>query len=338
MFKSVAATLAAAAVTAGLAVGSTSVPVQAAAPIEMIMTNEIATSHWSAKLMEDYAARIEERSGGRIKPKVFHAGTLYKDKEAVAALGSGSVHMVWPVSVQLESIAPQYGVINLPFSISDEMMLRDGTPEALAQMLSRFVADKGIRVMGLMRTADLVFLFKDMAVTSPDMLKGKKVRLTGGRVLQALMREFGANPISMPASEMAAAMMQGAIDGIFTSAGGWQMVGTNAARVATWIPGLSLLTYTVVVDDKWLQGLPADLRQVVVDTTNEMLATQWQDGIASDKEAMDKMIAEGGELVVVDGPQHAEFKKLALRANKIFIDRHPEVWEEFQAVVGRGQM
>lgn len=81
---------------------------------EMVMTNEIATTHWTAQAMEHFAGQLKERSGGRIVPKIYHAGTLLKDKEAVAALGTGAVHMVWPVSVQLESLAPQYGVINLP--------------------------------------------------------------------------------------------------------------------------------------------------------------------------------------------------------------------------------
>lgn len=78
-----------------------------AEPIEMIMTDELATSHWSTKLIDEFAKTIEERSNGRIKVKVFHASTLYKDQDAVAALGSGSVHMVWPVAVRLEPIAPE---------------------------------------------------------------------------------------------------------------------------------------------------------------------------------------------------------------------------------------
>jgi C4-dicarboxylate-binding protein DctP len=284
---------------ATVVVGLYPLPSRAAKPIEFVMTNQLASTHWAAKNMEKFAAEIEKRSGGRIKPRVFNSGTLFKDKEAVAALGSGAVQMVWPVSVQLESIAPEYGVINLPFSMRDDVMLKKGARKAVASMLSKYVLDKGIRVMGLMRTADLIFLFKNKAVTKPSDLKGEKVRVTGGRVLQELMREFGASPISMSASEMGTAMMQGAIDGIFTSAGGWKMVGVKTAGVATRVPGLSLLTYSVLVDNKWLNSLPDDLRSVIVDTTNEILATQWTKAIASDKKFMAKLIAGGGKLVVV---------------------------------------
>ncbi|WP_119166718.1 TRAP transporter substrate-binding protein DctP [Algihabitans albus] len=302
-------------------------------PIEMIMTNEIATSHWTAALMEDFAATIRSRSDGRIEPKIFHAGALYKDRDAVAALGTGAVHMVWPVSVQLESLAPEYGVINLPFAIDDELMLTEGAADALTDLLSGFVEDRGFRVMGLMRTADLVFLFPEKPVHTPADLEGDKVRLTGGTVLQQLMRELGASPISMPATEMAAALMQGAIDGIFTSAGGWEMVGTNAAQVATWVPGLSVLTYTVVADAKWIDNLPPDLREIVETTVAELVADQWRNGMQSDQETMEKMIAAGGELVTVDEAAVAEFRTLAERASEAFTERHPEVWDEFRQTV-----
>jgi C4-dicarboxylate-binding protein DctP len=304
-----------------------------AQPIEMVMTNEIATSHWTAQLMEEFAETLRERAEGRIDPQIFHGATLYADRDAVAALGTGAVHMVWPVSVQIESIAPEYGVINLPFAISDDLMMRPEAAEAVAEFLSQYLEDRGIRVMGLMRTADLVFLYRDKEITRPEDLQGDRIRLTGGRVLQAMMQEFGANPVTMPASEMATALMQGAIDGIFTSAGGWQMVGVNAAGVASLVPGLSLLTYTVLVDDAWLQGLPEDLREIIETTTAEMLETQWADGLASDKATMQAMLDAGGRLVVVEGDAHEAFRERAERASRIFIDQHPEVWRAFQEVV-----
>ncbi|MBB4265665.1 TRAP transporter substrate-binding protein DctP [Roseospira visakhapatnamensis] len=319
------------AVAALVALVATASPSARAAEVEMIMTNEIATTHWTAEIMEEYADLIETRSLGRIDVQIYHAGSLFKDKEAVAALGTGAVHMVWPVSVQLESVAPAYGVVNLPFSITDEVMLKEGAPQELAGMLSDFVADRGLRVMGLMRTADLIFLFPDSFVETTADLEGQKIRLTGGKVLQALMREYGASPITMPATEMAAALMQGAIDGIFTSYGGWRMVGVSASKKATLVPGLSLLTYTVVADDAWLKDLPDDLRAVIEDTTAEMLATQWMRGIEGDKRERERMLGQGGALHVVEGDAHAAFREGARRASQIFIDRHPEVWEAFQA-------
>lgn len=312
----------------GLAAGGAN----AQAPIEMIITDELATTHWSTKIIDDYAKAIEERSGGRITPKVFHAGTLYKDQDAVAALGSGAVHMVWPVAVRLEPIAPQTGVISLPFSITDQMMMKEGAPEALGKFLSQYVEPRGIRVMGVARTAELFFLFRDDFINDIDGMDGKKVRVTGGRVLQNLMRGFGASPVSMSAAEMAPALMQGAIDGIFTSPGGWEIVGTNAAPKATLVRDLSLVTYAVLVDNEWLKGLPEDLRKVVEDTTLELVRTNWPKAVKLDKESLQRSLEKGGELREVSDEARNAFREAALEANKDFIERYPDVWAKFQDV------
>ncbi|WP_342643741.1 TRAP transporter substrate-binding protein DctP [Rhodoligotrophos ferricapiens] len=316
----------------GLGLGLISGPAKAQTPIEMIITDELSTTHWSTKIIDDYAKTIQERTQGRIVPKVFHAGTLYKDQDAVAALGSGAVHMVWPVAVRLETIAPETGVISLPFAITDEMMMHQGAPEAIGKFLSQYVEPSGIRVMGLARTADLFFIFRDQFIEKIGDLEGQKVRVTGGRVLLNLMREFGASPVSMSAADMAPALMQGAIDGIFTSAGGWEIVGPSAAPKASLVPGLSLVTYAVLVDDAWLKGLPEDLRKVVEDTTLELIRTNWPVAKKLDQETFDRMLKNGGEAKQVSDQAREEFRKAALEANKEFIDRHPDVWAKFQEV------
>ncbi|WP_188409486.1 TRAP transporter substrate-binding protein DctP [Agaricicola taiwanensis] len=318
----------------GFVFGATLLPVQAQhKPIEMILTDELATSHWSTKIIDNYAKTIQERTGGRIVPKVFHAGTLYKDQDAVGALGSGAVHMVWPVAVRLETIARETGVISLPFAITDEMMMKPGAPEALGKFLSSYVEDKGIRVMGLARTADLFFLFRDDFVESIDDMEGKKIRVTGGRVLQQLMREFGASPISMSAAEMAPAMVQGAIDGIFTSSGGWEIVGLSAAPKATSVPGLSLVTYAVLVDDKWLKNLPEDLRKIVEDTTMELIQNNWPTAMEHDKETLQRLIKAGGEYREVSAEAREAFRAAAMEANAEWTEDNSEVWAKFQETI-----
>lgn len=317
------------AAAAGLGLALAAAPARAQ-PIEMIITDELATTHWSTKIIDQYAEDIAKRTGGRITPKVFHAGTLYKDQDAVAALGSGTVHMVRPAVVRLETIAPQTGVVSLPFSLTDEIMLREGAPKAVGDFLSQYVEPRGIKVLGLMRTADLMFIFKDKVIGKVADLRGQKVRVTGGRVVQGLLRAYDANPVSMAASEMTPALVQGAIDGIFTSPGGWEIVGVNAAKKASYVPGLNLLTYAVLFDKKWLEGLAPDLRKIVEDTTAELVQANWSKAIAADKETLDRLLAAGGELHEVKGEALAEFRTRAEKVSADFVKQQPQAWEALQ--------
>lgn len=312
-----------------LVIASAAVVAQAQ-PIEMIITDELATTHWSTKIIDQYAKDIETRTSGRIIPKVFHAGTLYKDQDAVAALGSGTVHMVRPAVVRLETIAPPTGVVSLPFSLTDEIMLRPGAPKAVGEFLSQYVEGRGIRVLGVMRTADLMFIFRDKVIKDVSDLRGKKVRVTGGRVVQGLMRAYDASPVSMAASEMTPALVQGAIDGIFTSPGGWEIVGVNAGKMASHVPGLNLLTYAVLFDKKWLEGLAPELRSIIEEVTAELVQANWSQAIAADKETLDRLLAAGGDFHEVQGEALAAFRSRAEKVSADFVKQQQQAWDALQ--------
>lgn len=77
--------------------------------------------------------------------KVFPAGQLYNDQDAMAALGTGAVHMVWPVVVRLETVDPHTGAMNLPFAISDEQMENQCFNNGITQLMSSYVEPRNLK-------------------------------------------------------------------------------------------------------------------------------------------------------------------------------------------------
>lgn len=316
-----------------LTVATLATPSFAKDTYEMVITNELSTTHWTAIQMVEFAETLNEASDGRIDAKVFSSSTLYGDQDAIAALGTGAVHMVWPVSVRLESIAPEIGVLTLPFVLNDEMMAKPGAASAVGDYLSGYLDHAGIEVMGVTRTADLIFLTKDGPVAGIDDLENSKLRATGGRVMLELLDKFGASAVSMPATEMGPAMSQGAIDGILTSSGGWEMVGNSTAPYGSLVPGLNLLVYAILVDGAWMNGLPEDLQTIVRDTTREYVDANWELAKALDGETLQKVIGDGGQYSVVDDQSRSYFVEAAETVKQGWSERYPEAWAEFQTVL-----
>ncbi|MFV0492692.1 MAG: TRAP transporter substrate-binding protein DctP [Pseudorhodobacter sp.] len=291
---------------------------------ELVLPSEVAATHWKTEYMERFAREVGEATNGDIEVKIFPAGQIYSDQAALAALGTGAVHMVWPVSVRLETIAPETGAINLPFAISDEMMQNDCMNVGIRDLMTEDLKQSGLRVLGLLRTADLYFIFSEREVTTMDDLQGTKVRVTGGRVVQDTMRALGISPVSMAASEMSTALSQGAIDGIFTSPAGWsEMIGMTGKN-AFYVPGFSILTYAVVVDDMWFQSLSDTNRNAIQASIDGITATQWEEAIAKDQESLDKMTSQGANLVIADDEQVTKWKELTAETSASFSDSYPE--------------
>ena len=259
-------------------------------PVKMVMTHEVSTTHFKQTMMVKYAKLVEERTGGKIKGEVYPGGQLYNDRDAIIALGTGAVQMTWPISANLEQINEAYGILNLPLCLEDEMMLKQpGFRSELTELLSSLVGGKNIRVMGLIRSASGVMCFGRKDVRTVEDLKGLKIRVTGGLTCLDWIKELGASPISMAASEMTTALSQGALDGIMTSPQGWSEIIGGAAKYGVDIKNFWPPTYSILIDKKFWDQQPNDIKKVLQSTMDEMSSEQWQYSIDEDMKAYEKL-------------------------------------------------
>jgi len=306
-------------------------PKEKGKPIKMVITHEVSTTHWKHGYMERYTKLVEERTGGRVKCELYPSSQLFSDRDAVAALGTGSVQMVWPVSVNVEPLNEAYGIINMPYTLTDEIMQKNPQFKSdLMKFLSAQVESKNIKVMGLIRTSNYIFIFKSRETTGPDDLKGLKIRVTGGQVVLDWLKEIGCSPIGMPASEMSTALTQGIIDGILTSPQGWVEIVGSAAKTGMDCGSLVISTYSALVDNKWWEGLPPDIQKILQDSFDELAADQWQYSIDEDRKAMEKA---KNQLKAKVHNETKEDEALWLARTKPAIDRfaakHPDAFKKF---------
>lgn len=305
---------------AGLTVTALAGP--AAEAETLVLPNEVAATHWKTDYQKQFGDLVKQKTGGKIDVQVFPAGQLYNEQDALAALGTGSVQMVWPVSVRIESIAPQAGVLNLPFAVSDKMMTNACFSNGLTEIISSYVEPRGLKVLALLRTADLFFIFSNKDVKKMEDLKGTKVRGTGGGIFLDTMRRLGVSPVSMAASEMSSALSQGAIDGVFTSPAGWaEMIGISG-KYAWYVPGFQLATYAVVVDGGWYDKLAPGLREAVSSSIHEIALREWVEAKAADDKLIDKMKAQGAQFHVADDAELARWRDRAKQAVEPFDKAH----------------
>jgi len=293
------------AVLAGLlAVGFLSNPVKA---VEIIITSEIPITTNPSPYVTQFLEEIESKTQGAVKGKYFPASQLYNDRDALAALGTGAVHMVWPVASRLELFDRRTGLLSLPFGLNQTQLTNKCFSSGLAAQMSGYLEPAGMKVLGFLRTAELVFLMRDKDIATVDDLKGKKIRVVGGKVMLDAMSSVKASPISMAASEMSVAISQGAIDGAMTSPAGWVDVLGTSAKYGVLFPGMALATSPVVVDKVWFDGLKAEHRAAISNVLDSIIERQWRETVEKDKALVEQMVQKGSQYRVVEP---AEVEKL----------------------------
>jgi len=309
-----------------------------AAPLlaaELVLPNEVAASHWKTGYMNEFASMVDKRTDGELDVKVFPASQLYNDQDALAALGTGAVQMVWPVSVRIETIDPRLGAINLPFTLTDTLMTNQCYAKGLTELMSSYVEPRQLKILGLLRAADLFFIMSKRDVRQMADFKGAKIRVIGGRVFLDTIRGLDASPVSMPASEMSTALGQGAIDGVFTSAGGWaEMIG-QTGKHAYHVPNFSLTTYAVVVDKTWFDALSKTEQDAITSSMDEISSKQWKEVVVEDQKLIDKMVAGGATFTEATAEEAKGYEQVAEKNKKIFANEHPDVLPAMDAIEKR---
>lgn len=304
---------------AGLSLGASA---QAA---DMIITSEIPLSVNPSPYIVQFIDEVKKRSGGAINGKYFDSSQLYNDRDALAAIGTGSVQMVWPVTSRLEALDPRIGVASLPFALSATEMGNKCFADGFTKMTSGYIEGRGIKVLGYLRTADLMFLMKSRDVQKLEDLRGAKIRVIAGKTMLDAIRSVQATPVAISASEMSAALSQGVIDGMLTSPAGWANVVGITAKYATLYPGMSLATSAVTVDKKWWDSLADAQRTMIQQTLDEIIARQWVETVKADDDLIKKMVGQGGIYRVASPAEIERLKARMVPAGEDFRKQHDTV-------------
>ncbi len=251
-------TLIAAAVSAALALAG--LPALAQQPIVIKFSHVVAVDTPKGKGAEYFKKLAEERTKGRVKVEVYPNSQLYKDKEELEALQLGAVQMLAPSLAKFGPLgAREFEVFDLPYIFDNYEELHKVTQGPIGAALLKKLEPKGIVGLAYWDNG-----FKDMSANKPlkkpDDFKGLKMRIQSSKVLDSQMRALGANPQVMAFSEVYQALQTGVVDGTENPPSNLYTQKMHEVQKYLTLSDHGYLGYAVIVNKKFWDGLPADIR------------------------------------------------------------------------------
>ena len=147
--------------------------------------------------------------------------------------------------------------------------------------------------------------------------KGLKMRIQSSKVLDAQMRALGAIPQVMAFSELYQALQSGVVDGTEGVPSNFYTQKIYEVQKHTTISNHGHLAYAVIVNKKFWDGLPADIRTALEGAMKD--ATTYANAIAATENAMalEKMRASGKTTIYTLTPAETnEWKKALMPVHK----------------------
>jgi len=217
------------------------------------------------QMLEPWAKRIEEDSGGRVKVEFYPSMSLGgAPNQLFRQVAEGVVDIIWTVNGYTPGLFPRSEVFELPTIFTNDIA---ATNLAMRDLFENQLAPEfaDVQVLFLHVHAGQAIQMATDLVRSPDDTKGKKLRVpgpTGNAVVEAM----GATPVTMPVPDLPQALSTNAVDGalipweIIPALQLWettqyQIEGPNNNRFGT-------TTFQVSMNKARWEELPDDLKEV----------------------------------------------------------------------------
>ncbi len=265
----------------------------------------------------------EEKFPGRVTVEVYPNSSLYGDGKEMEALLTNNVHMLVPSLAKFDKFTPKIQLFDLPFLFDDIKAVERFQVSEKGKELLNSMRDKGITGLTYWNN-DLKQLSANKALRVPTDARGQKFRVQASEVLDAQFKQILAIPRKMAFAEMYQGLQTGVVNGAENPYSNIYSQKIHEVQKYITESNHGLLSYMVIVNTKFWDELPADVRtglQEVLDQVTVEINKVSHDFNLADK----KKIVEAGttEIITLTDEERAKWRE-AMRP----------VWKKFEDQIG----
>lgn len=292
--------------------------------------------------LEAVAARIKERTNGRLIIEPYPAGALVPGKENFNAVKRGMV----PIAITSSA----YDMAQVPLlNVASGLPLNFGEVWEAAYFHQWLGFEKMLKdefaKHGLLFFTDKVYpteLSLKKPVRKFEDFKGLKLRSSG--ILQKFLTSIGAAASQIPGGEIYTALASGVVDGAHWGAvqGSMSMKFYEVSKYHL-RPALNVAGTDVwLINKKAFEELPKDIQETLTKTLEEHFWLRTNQYIYLENEALGKVVKEQGvELITLPPKEYAKMQTAALKIWDEVAQKDPlcakavELLKDFNKKMGR---
>jgi C4-dicarboxylate-binding protein DctP len=256
-----------------------------------------------------FKAEVEKLSGGKIKVEIYPSGQLGDQRSSVEQVRKGTIHIADISSgVLASSYYEPLGIFDLPFLFSSRItarMVLDNQTPFTKKVIEDCAQKTGIRILSLGPFGFRYLTNNTRPIRSPADMQGLKIRTMEIIPHMELMKAMGATPVPIPWLELYTSLQTKVVDGQENTLQNIIMAKFYQVQKYLTVSGHVMGVGGWLINDKWYQALPDDLKVAVIEA--EKIARLTYDGFGEllDSLALDQAKANGMEIYY---PTPAEMK------------------------------
>ncbi len=163
--------------------------------------------------IDQFAAEVEEKTGGELKIKVYHGGVLGSQPDAIEQIRLGAIDFGQFSLGPMGQSIPETNVVSLPFifkSIPQMYELMDGE---VGEAIGAGMENKGIVPLGWYDAGARSFYNSQRPINTPADVEGLKIRVMNNDLFVGMVESMGGNATPMAFAEVYQSLKTGVVDG-----------------------------------------------------------------------------------------------------------------------------
>jgi len=280
---------------------------------------------------------LESRSNGRIAVEIYPGAQLGNFRDQIEQVQLNTLELTHTTVGGIASFWPELQVTDIPY-----MMNGDSIAERISQ--SSFfdeVREEILKTTGNVRLVAVGntgrwrnFFTTNKLIKSAADMKGVKMRTINSPLQIEFIKSLGGNPTPVAWGELYTSLQTGVVEGTKNAA--TDIVPTKMYEAVKYVT-LDEHAYLFAfwwMSDAWLQSLPTDLQDLVIDGVQQasMIQSDWNKEY--DARALKEFVGFGGEIYVPTPEEKATFVEARDKMKVWFANKYGDKWlKKFEKAV-----
>ncbi|MFK7970122.1 MAG: TRAP transporter substrate-binding protein [Bacteroidia bacterium] len=266
----------------------------------LFLAHGLPTSHPVHKGMLDFRQRLEEKSQGRLKVKIFADGQLGSEREVLELLQIGSIAMTKVSAAAMANFAPAYQVLGVPYLFRDKAHFFEALEGEVGKKLLQSGSEYWLRGLCFYDAGSRSFYTKDKPIKNPEDLKGLKIRVMNHQMSVDMVNAMGGSATPMAYGELYTALQQGVVDGAENNPP--SLLTSRHYEVCKYytLDEHSSIPDVMVIGTKFWKRLSKQEQQWVQEAASESVSAQKAFWAASEAESLRIMKEAGVNIIKAD--------------------------------------
>lgn len=257
---------------------------------------------------KEFARLVEKRTDGRIKIEVYAGGILGDESSTIEQVQFGAIDFVRTSITPMANFEPAMNVLSLPYLYPSEEYMFQVLQGEIGESVLDGLKDAGIVGLTWYDSGARSFYIADKKVTSPEDLKGLRIRVQESQLMMDMVEALGASPTPISWGEVYSALQTGVVDAAENNYPGWyynshhEVAPNFVEDEHNRIPELIIMSK--ITWDSLSEEDQKIIKQAAVEST-EVQREAWD---ARTEEAKRRAVEEGANITTLTAEQKQAFQ------------------------------